>query len=76
MVLSGTQLADALRLIDDMRESVAKIGFHFRGTPVSVTISIGVTAIRAGDSADDAFDRADKALYKAKENGRDRCQAI
>ena len=76
MVLSGTQLDDALRLIDDMRESVAKIGFHFRGTPVSVTISIGVTAIRAGDSADVAFDRADKALYKAKENGRDRCQAI
>jgi len=41
--------------------------------PVSVSISCGLTAFREGDSADDAFDRADKALYKAKADGRNRC---
>jgi diguanylate cyclase len=74
MVLSGTQTTDAARLIDEMRESVAKIGFHFRGTPVSITISCGLSALRAGDTTEKAFDRADKALYAAKQKGRNRCE--
>jgi diguanylate cyclase len=73
MLLPGTAPDDALRLINELRELIAKIGFHFRGTPVSVTISIGVTSLRSGDTADSAFDRADKALYRAKTNGRNCC---
>jgi diguanylate cyclase len=73
MLLPGTTLKDALPLIDELREVVAKIGFHFRGTPVSVTISVGITAFLSEDSAGAAFDRADKALYRAKESGRNRC---
>jgi diguanylate cyclase len=53
-----------------MRESIGQIGFHFRGQPVSVTISCGITAMRESDSPEEAFDRADKALYKAKDEGR------
>lgn len=56
--------------------AIEKIGFHFRGAPVSVTISSGVTALLADDSADSAFDRADKALYQAKERGRNRAVSI
>jgi diguanylate cyclase len=73
MLLPGTTLPDALNLIDELREAIAKIGFHFRGTPVSVTISVGVTALQTDDSAGTTFDRADKALYRAKESGRNRC---
>jgi diguanylate cyclase len=73
MILPGTKLDDAVRVIDEMRNAIARIGFHFRGTPVSITISIGVTALLAADSVDAAFDRADKALYRAKESGRNRC---
>jgi diguanylate cyclase len=73
MILSGTTLAAAVRLIDEMRAAVAKLGFHFRGVPVSITISCGVTALLADDSSSSAFDRADKALYQAKESGRNRC---
>jgi diguanylate cyclase len=51
---------------------VSEIGFHFRGTPVSVTISCGLTSLRADDGGDDAFDRADKAMYQAKDTGRNR----
>ncbi|MFL6550540.1 MAG: GGDEF domain-containing protein, partial [Povalibacter sp.] len=46
---------------------------HFRGTPVSITISSGITSLQPGDTAGGAFDRADKALYHAKESGRNRC---
>jgi diguanylate cyclase len=61
--------------VNELREGVARIGFHFRGTPVSVTISICITAFQLNDSAGAAFDRADKALYKAKEAVRNRCVA-
>ncbi|MEO6185955.1 MAG: diguanylate cyclase [Steroidobacteraceae bacterium] len=70
MLLPGTTLPDAIRLANQMREAVARLGFHFRGTPVSVTISCGITALVNGDEAEDAFDRADGAMYRAKEAGR------
>lgn len=72
LILPGTRLEDALRVVDELRGAVENIGFHFRGAPVSVTISSGVTALLAEDSAGSAFDRADKALYQAKERGRNR----
>lgn len=76
MILPGSKLDDAMRVIDEMRNAIAKIGFHFRGTPVSITISIGVTALLTADSSEAAFDRADKALYRAKESGRNCCVSI
>ncbi|MBS3994642.1 MAG: GGDEF domain-containing protein [Alkaliphilus sp.] len=39
-----------------------------------ITISIGVAQYVAGDSLDDVFKRADIALYKAKNNGRNRVE--
>lgn len=76
MLLPGTTLADGVRLVDQMREAITQIGFHFRGAPVSVTISCGITLIRDGDTESDAFDRADKAMYKAKESGRNRVVSV
>jgi diguanylate cyclase len=72
MLLPGTSLEDAVRLAEKVRQAVTEIGFHFRGTPVNVTISCGVTEMRKEDAGDSAFERADKALYEAKEGGRNR----
>ncbi|MEO6079002.1 MAG: diguanylate cyclase [Steroidobacteraceae bacterium] len=72
MLLPGTTQPDALRLAEEMREAVTQLGFHFRGAPVSITISCGVTALQDGDEAEVAFDRADHAMYRAKETGRNR----
>ncbi|HEY4366453.1 MAG TPA: diguanylate cyclase [Steroidobacteraceae bacterium] len=76
MILTGTDLANAVRLVDEMRIAVSLIGFHFRGTPLPITISSGITALQAGDSSSSVFDRADKAMYQAKESGRNRCVGI
>jgi diguanylate cyclase len=72
MLLPGTTLQDALPLAERIRETLSQMGFHFRGAPVSITISCGITSLQPGDTAANAFERADKALYSAKEGGRNR----
>ncbi len=72
MLLPGTTLPDALRLANEMREAITQLGFHFRGTPVSITISGGRHGIEGRRRAEEAFDRADSAMYQAKESGRNR----
>lgn len=73
IILPGTTLDDAARFSEKLRAAIAEIGFHFRGDPISITASSGITALLADDSADIAFDRADKAMYRAKQTGRNRC---
>lgn len=72
MVLPGTSIANGVVVANQIREAIADTGFHFRSTPVAVTISCGITELVAGDTAATAFDRADQALYKAKNAGRNR----
>lgn len=73
MILCGTEIEAAMELIEKMRLAVSELKFHTHGTPLApVTISIGVTALQPDDSAGTAFDRADKALYQAKTDGRNR----
>lgn len=43
----------------------------YKGVSLSVTMSIGATKFISGDTPDSLIYRADKALYKAKENGKD-----
>jgi len=73
MILCGAKPDDAMRLVDTMRVDISNLKLHFRGTPLAVTISSGVTALLAQDSAAAAFERADKALYRAKASGRNCC---
>ncbi len=75
MLLVGTQMAEASKVANELRESVRGLRFHFRDTPVTVTTSCGMTELRDGDTAETVFDRADAALYKAKDGGRNLCVA-
>ncbi len=66
-----TEPVDARTVVDKLREHVGKLPFHFRGEPVSVTFSAGLAGFVAGDTEESVFDRADRALYQAKDAGRD-----
>lgn len=75
MLLCGTPIDAALKVMEGMRDSISQLKLHFRGTPLSVTISSGVALLSANDSAASVFERADQALYKAKQAGRNQCLA-
>lgn len=59
--------ADALLAMERLRGNVENYSFPRVG---SITVSVGFTELRAGDTPSAAFERADKAVYFAKENGR------
>ncbi len=73
MLLPGTQQDECLQLVNELRQQVADCGFHYHGEAVTITVSCGVSGFIDGDSLDSVFDRADRALYKAKSNGRNQC---
>jgi len=75
VLLSGRKLAEAVMLANHMRTDVEALRFHFRGTPVRVTVSCGITELHLGEGSEAAFDRADAALYRAKSGGRNLCVA-
>lgn len=73
IILPGAPLAAAEVFAERLRNSVAEAPAHHHGQPIPLTISIGVTEIRPGDAcADDTLARADRALYRSKECGRNR----
>ena len=73
MLMPETELAGAEVVAEKLRHAVANCGAHFNQQKVPVTISCGLTAFVEGDTPESAFERADKALYRAKQGGRNRC---
>ena len=74
-ILPSTDLKGAQQITDKVRELIASSKFHFRDEAVNVTVSSGFAEIKNNEDGESLFIRADKALYKAKENGRNNCQA-
>lgn len=73
MLLPGTKEEETLRLVNELRKQVEECGFHYHGTAVKITVSCGVSSFHADDTLEHVFERADKALYRAKKNGRNQC---
>ena len=75
LLLPGADSAHALKLADQLCDSVRRCGFHYRGNGVRITVSCGVASFRDADGPDAVFERADRAMYRAKKEGPDRCVA-
>jgi len=73
VLLCGLKLEVATNIANQVRSAVEALRFHFRGTPVRVTVSCGLTELQEHDTAEAAFDRADSALYRAKHAGKNLC---
>ena len=72
VLMPETDADQAYGVINKIREAIAKCPFHFKEKPVSITLSFGVTAFAGEDKPEAVFARSDKALYQAKEQGRNR----
>jgi len=78
VILPDTSLGQALKLGERIRKKVESHGFRGEnGGRIKVTVSAGVTELGEDISTPaELIDRADRALYKAKESGRNQVQAL
>jgi diguanylate cyclase len=74
IIMPDTRPADAEHVLNKLRLAIAAIPFHFKERQIEITISFGVVEAVREDSPETIFDRADQALFRAKENGRNRVQ--
>jgi diguanylate cyclase (GGDEF)-like protein len=75
ILLPGTNIKQSFAIADRLRVSIQDFKFMYDGQELPVTASIGVSDYRQGvNTPQDLFKRADKALYNAKENGRNQVQ--
>ncbi|MEO0575522.1 MAG: diguanylate cyclase [Pseudomonadota bacterium] len=76
VLLSGTDVEQMCRIGKRLQEGVRALDLHHPGLPDggTVTVSAGFASAHPddGDDAEELIRRADAALYRAKEQGRDR----
>ena len=75
LLLTNTSAAQAEPLITKLRNGIVDSGFHFKQQRVVLTLSAGITEVATEDSIESMYERADAALYQAKESGRN-CQFV
>ncbi len=75
LLLTETSAQSANKLVAKLRDAIAESSIHFKGDPVRLTLSAGITETRDGDTIETIYERADAALYKAKHSGRN-CQFV
>ena len=76
VLLRGSSLKDGLAVAEKTRKSLENNQIKNQSGSYKVTISLGVAIFKAGDTADLLIKRADEALYKAKETGRNRVMTL
>jgi len=75
-LLPETSLPEALSVADRLRNRVANINLiSENGEPVQVSISGGVADLLPGDTLKTLIERADQALYRAKQSGKNQILA-
>ena len=74
LLMPGSDLASGTRLLERLRAAVEQCPFHFKGERVTITMSAGVAVFKPGENASQVLKRADQALYRAKEAGRNQIE--
>ncbi|MBU2552407.1 MAG: diguanylate cyclase [Proteobacteria bacterium] len=77
IILPEAKLNVAVRIAEKVRAAIAEVEFKLyrdKDLVVHVGLSMGVAEVRSGDDAASVFQRADQALYQAKEKGRNQVQ--
>ncbi|WP_372877686.1 diguanylate cyclase [Pseudomonas sp.] len=76
LLLKDTSLEQARLLAEKVRQQTEQSSFDYQGASLQITTSIGLAELHADDSLNELLARADRALYRAKQAGRNRtCEA-
>ena len=75
VVLRETSVRDGLSLADRLLRAVRAIRLEREGTSFGLTVSIGIAELGPDEKAERWLERSDRALYQAKNAGRDRVVA-
>jgi diguanylate cyclase (GGDEF)-like protein len=71
VLLVDTDVTEGERIAQRLRAAVAGLAIDMHGEPISFTVSVGLAALQGHDLGG-SMERADRALYQAKRQGRDR----
>lgn len=74
IVMADTNLECAVIAVEKVRAAIEQCPFNFNNERIAVTASFGVAEFTLGDTIEDCFERADKAVYAAKDKGRNRVE--
>jgi diguanylate cyclase (GGDEF)-like protein len=67
VLLDHADQQSALETAERLVDSIACEAFLFEGTPIPLSVAIGVTLIEGGDTPATVLARADKAMYRVKD---------
>lgn len=74
LILRNEKVEMARNIAERIRLLFSQTPFYFSGQNIHCTVSIGIAILELGESAIDIIERADKALYRAKDKGRNQTQ--
>ncbi|MFJ7313878.1 diguanylate cyclase [Pseudomonas sp. NPDC098747] len=74
LLMPATPPAVGAKLLETLRAAIEACPFHFKGERVTITISMGLASFKTGEHSDLVLKRADQALYRAKNAGRNRVE--
>ena len=72
LLLPDTQLEQALQLTERLRNKVENSLISSENHQITITTSIGLTTANSGENPEQVIQRADRALYIAKDSGRNK----
>ncbi len=72
IILSNSTASQALGISERFRSDMEGVSFSCGGEALRVTVSIGVSCYRPGESRESWIERTDQAMYQAKQAGRNR----
>jgi len=72
VLLPVASLEEARAVAERLRKAFESDVVEFEGAAIAVTISVGLAMMATDETLDDALKRADAALYRAKNGGRNR----
>ncbi|WOE70924.1 GGDEF domain-containing protein [Hydrogenimonas thermophila] len=72
IIFNRAKIEDAKIVAERILNTVRSNKIIYKGNVIKMTLSIGMTAYKAGDTPEKLIERADSAVYEAKRRGKDR----